>query len=313
VTWGQIRFQLLQSTPGIAHDLLDGWMNSRYEQVLEAGDWTGIHARATIETQAAYQSTTDSVTLTVGSATVTGAGTTWTNALIGQKFYRVQDNALYTVVGFTNATTLTLDRPYEGHAADAPGAIYAAAAYVFMQNVYTLPADCRSVERMFDATYEYPMRQLTPGEFDASNGPLTKIGDPQVFCEIEDQAEVIGTAPLHQVQLSPAPRYARGHIVEYLRYAFNFNGLNLTQSPLPFVSQSVIVYGVRADIAMHQNKIQQAAAYESKFKEELARLLLVEHSQRRAKPTLRMASRFTRHRVARVTRGYASDRNTCLE
>lgn len=305
MTWGQLRFNVLQSSPGISITLVDEWLNSRYEQVLEATDWTGIHARATIETQAAYQSGSDTVTLTVGSDAVAGLGTAFTANLVGMRFYAAGDNPIYTVKAYTDATHITLDRPYEGRANDAPGAVYPHMAYTFMQNVYPLPADCRAIERLYDATYQYPMQEMTPGELAESNGPVTHLGDPQIFAQIEDTPEVIGAPTVHQVQLSPAPRYARGHVLEYLRDPYRFTGINLTQCPLPFVSTSVLMYGVRADIAAYQGKMQQAAAYESKYKQELNQLLQVEHSQRRAPGTIRMAPRFTRHRLERAVRGYA--------
>jgi hypothetical protein len=302
-TWGYLRHQLLITNPGNSLDLLDEVLNSRYTTVLEAADWTGIHARATLETQAAYLSTTDTVTLTVGSAAVVGLGTAWTNAIVGQRFYSVGDVALYTVTAWTDATHFTLDRPYEGRGIDAPGVVYAGSGYVFMANVYSLPADCRSIERILDSLTGYPLKQFTPAEMDASAGPLTMVGEPQSWAEIEDTAEVIGSPTAHQVQLYPPPLLARGLTVEYLRNAFYFNGTNLAQSPLPFISQAVLLFGARADLAIAAGKLTQGAAYEAQFKTELQRLLLVEFAQRRAKPTMTMASRFTRHRLARVLRG----------
>jgi hypothetical protein len=304
-TWGKLRFQLLQTNPGTNLDLLDSWLNARYGSVLEAADWTGIHARVTLETQGAYLSGTDTVTLTVGSATVAGLGTAWTLlSTLGQKFYRPGDEALYTVTAWTDATHLTLDRAYEGKALDAPGVIYAAAKYVFMQNVYALPDDCRSVERILNPMTGYPLAQFTPAEMDASAGNRTTVGHPQSWAEVEDTPEVDGgTGTLHQVELFPAPLLARGIPVEYLRSVFAFDGTNLSEAPLPFVSDAVILYGVRADIAIAAGKLNQAQGYELLFKQELARLLMVEFAQRRAKPAMQMADRFTRHRFERAIRG----------
>lgn len=306
-TWGRIRWLLLASAPGITIDLIDSWLNCRYEQVLEATDWTGIHAEATIETLGAIESgTADSVTLTVGSASVAGLGTAFTPNLVGRRFYVPGDNPVYTITACASPTSVTLDRPYEGKANDAPGVAYPGSAYVIMQHTYPLPADCRAIERLFDSTYQYPMQEMTPGELAETNGPVTHLGDPQIYAMVEDTPEIInGPPPVHQVQLSPAPRYARGHTLEYLRDPYRFTGINLTQCPLPFVSTSVLMSGVRADIALYQGKLPTAAMYESQFKLELSRLLQVEHSQRRAPGTIHMASRFVRHRWARVVRGYA--------
>jgi hypothetical protein len=292
----------MQTAPDASINVVDEFLNTRYEQVLEATDWTGLRSRSTLETQAAYQSATDTATLTVGSSAVVGVGTAWTSARIGQKFYRTGDTPVYTVAAWTDGTHLTLDRAYEGNGSDAAGVVYAGSAYVFMQNVYALPSDCRSVERILDADSNMPLVPLTPAALDASAGTRALVADPDCYAEIEDSPE---SAPpvLHQVELYPPPLYARGFTVEYLRAAFSFNGLNLTQSPLPFVSSSVLLYGVRADVAAFQGKLPLAQMYEAKFQEELKRLLLVEHAFRRQKGTLQMAGRFTRHRLARSTRG----------
>jgi hypothetical protein len=124
MTWGQLRLQLQIGVPGVSLDLLDEWLNSRYQQVLEATDWMGLIGHATLATVAAYQSGTDSVTLTVGSATVTGAGTAWTSGPAGLRFYCPGDEAIYTVDAVGGAGTLTLDRGYEGLGIDPAGTVY---------------------------------------------------------------------------------------------------------------------------------------------------------------------------------------------
>jgi hypothetical protein len=302
MTWGQIRFQIRQTAPELALQLIDEWMNGRYEQVLEAADWTGIRARATLATIAAYQSTTDTVTLTVGSTAVLGVGTAWLVGIVGMRFYRTGDTTVYTVGGWTDGTHLSLDRPYEGLGSDAAGTVYSLAGYVFMQNVYALPSDCRSVERVLDAAFLTPLFPLTPAGLDASAGTRALVGEPDCYAEIEDSPEA-STPVLHQVEFYPPPLSARGYTVEYLRAAFAFDGQNLTQSPLPFVSSTVLLYGVRADVALAAGKMAVAQGYEMKFQEELKRLILVEFAQRRQKAPMQMADRFTRHRAARSMRG----------
>ena len=144
MTWGQLRFQLQNSLTGVSLDLLDEWLNSRYEQVLEATAWKGLKYRATVQTTAAYQSGADKVNLTVGSANVAGVGTAWVAGQTGLQFYRPGDAVVYTFT-YVSATSATLDRPYEGAGIDAAGTAYTGAAYVLMQDIYPLPADVRSL------------------------------------------------------------------------------------------------------------------------------------------------------------------------
>lgn len=301
MTWGQLRLQLQTTAPGVSLDLLDEFLNTRYEQALEATDWTGLKAHATIQTQAAYQSGTDSVTVTVGSTTVTGSGTAWTSAITGQRFYKPGDMVIYTAT-YVSGTSLTLDRAYEGNGTEASGTVHAASAYVFMQHIYALPSDCRSIVTVLNPITGLPMADFSKDQLDASSGRRTLVADPTSWAEYDDSAE---TSPpvLHQIEFYPPPLRARGFALEYLRAALGFDGGNTSGSPLPFLSSSLLLYGVRADIAAHLEKLAQAAMYERKFQEELARLLRVEHMQRRVKTPVRMAEKYTRHRMARATRG----------
>lgn len=309
MTWGQLRLQL-QIGSEISLDLLDEFLNGRYEQVLEANDWKGCRYHATIQTTAAYQSATDTATLTVGSNAVTGVSTTWTSALIGKRFYRPGDAALYAVAAVGGTTSLTLDRPYEGISGNASGTVYSGSSYVLMQNVYTLPGDVRSVISILDPVTNAPMERMSKDGLDTSAGARTLIGDPKVWVLYDDTDE---TAPpvIHQIELFPPPMYARGYQVQYLHTAIGFDGTNTSGGPQPWVGTQVLLYGCRADIAAHMAGQSEGAAsvyfaqakmYEAKFQEELARILRKEHNER-AKVPMQMAGRFTRHRFDRATRG----------
>lgn len=296
-------------------DLLDEYLANRYQQVLKATDWIGLKAHGTLQTQAAYQSGTDSVTFTVGSADVTGSGTTWTNAISGQRMYRPGDSVIYTVT-YVSSTALTLDRPYEGNGMDAAGTVYTGAPYVFMQHIYALPSDAKLPVTLLDPVTGFPLSQFSKEQLDASAGPRTLVNDPTSYAIYDDSAEA-SPPVLHQVELFPPPIHARGIPLEYLRNPNVFDGQNTTASPLPWVSDQVLLYGCRADIAGY--KAGQAAdggnagaaaafvniarGYETQFAGELARMLREEHAQRRKKVPVQMATRFTRHRMARAGRG----------
>lgn len=311
MTWGQLRMQLQTSAPGVSLDLIDEYLTSRYEQVLEANDWTGVKGHSTIETQAAYQSGTDTVTFTVGSSSVTGSGTTWTSAITGQRMYRPGDTVYYTVT-YVSATSLTLDRAYEGNGTDAPGTVYSASAYVFMQHIYSLPSDLRAIVSILDPVTSWPLNPMSKDELDASAGPRTNVQNPVYYAQYDDTTD---TAPpvIHQVEFYPPPLYARGYTLEYLKQMTFFDGQSTSNSPVPWVSATVILHGCRADIALYLAGQQQTPAaaqpylaqhdrYEKNFEIELARLLRIEHTQRRQKRPMQMAARFTRHRLARATR-----------
>ena len=321
-TWGQLRFSLQVSAPGVPPDLLDEYLNSRYEQTLESCDWTGVKYHTTLMTTAAYQSANDNVTLTMGSANVVGVGTTWLSgittqaAVVGQKFYQPGDSVIYTITTVASDTSLTLDRPYEGNGVDGVGTVYTLCGYVFMQNIYQLPPDVRTVVSCLDPVTNFPLTQYSKDYLDQSAGPRTLVENPGGFAVYDDSPDS-NPPVVHQIEFFPPPLYARGIPVEYLHAGLGFDGSNTSGAPMPWVSDTVLRYGCRADIAMYlageaanpgqaSVYLKQAAGYEGQFQVELRRLLMIEHAQRRVKVPLRMASRFVRHRLERASRGMNS-------
>ena len=221
---------------------------------------------------------------------------------MGRKFYRPGDNAVYTVTAWTDATDIALDRPYEGNGIDGPGTLYPASSYVFMQNVYALPGDVRSIVSVLDPVTGFPLVGMTKSEMDASAGPRTMVNSPKSWAPIEDSNEA-SPPVVKQIEFFPPPLNARGFPIEYVHYAAPFSPANTAASPLPFVSATVLLAGCRADIATHLENPARSVKYETEFTRELNRLLLVEFAQRRVKAPMQMAARFTRHRLARASRG----------
>lgn len=314
-TWGQINLLLTKSSPGVDAELLIGWLNSRYEQLLEAADWEGVKQPATVETIAAIQSgispgaTNASATFTNGSTAVTFAGTPQPDATwIGRKIYRVGDTVTYVIQDASG----TLDRGFEALGTDPPGTVYAAAAYVVMQDIYPLPANTRTLVKgsVLSPVNGTPMTQLSRIGLANSAGIANLVGDPEIFVVYGDDSD--SNPILHQVQFYPPPVRARGIPFEYVLAGVGFDGTNTGDSPLPFISDTALREGVEADSCLYlakQNPAQAAAfmalakGHESKFQEERGALLRIEFQQRRPQTTLQMAPRFTRHRIARALRG----------
>jgi hypothetical protein len=309
LTWGQIRLNVLTTSPGVPLDIVDEFINSRYSTILESSDWIGLKAHTTIQTTAAYQSGADTVTATAGATAIIGAGTAWTADQTGLEFYIPGDNVTYTVEWIT-PTLFALDRPYEGKGGAPIGTQIAGSPYVLMQDTYPMPIDCRSIVTVLDPRTSLPMRSFTKDGLDAAAGMRATIGYPASWAEYDDTPEgqplnTGGPQPvLHQIQFFPPPLEARGFPLEYLKAAQGFDGQTLTASPLPFISPTVILAGVRADVALWQEKFAQAAGYQKLYEAELQKLIFVEHTQRRVKVAMRMQQRFTRHRLQRVNRGY---------
>jgi hypothetical protein len=294
MTFGALRLQIQMSAPGVSLDLIDGFINSRYETILNAAAWTGLKAHAYLQTIAAYQSTTDTATATAGSNAVTGTGTAWTSAITGKKFSIPGEVVLYTAT-YVSGTSLTLDRPYEG--------LTGAKAYVFATDVYALPSDCRTVVTINSPLIDKPLAEFSEDMLNSVTGPEAMVSDPVAYSVYDPSPE---SAPpvLAQVRFWPPPLYARGYKTEYLRFANAFDGTNTSASPLPFIGSGILLNGVRADAQLHLGNLAAAAGYEKLFRDQLAELLRIEHQQRRPPATLQMVPRFTRHRIERALRGW---------
>jgi hypothetical protein len=301
MTWGQLRMQLQLSGPGVSLDLLDEFLQKRYEQVLSHIPWSGLEGHLTIQTLAAYQSATDTATFTVGSAAVSGAGTAFVSGQIGRKIYRVGDVEVYTILTTPATTSMTLDRPYQGNGAEAAGTVYAGAGFVIMQNVYTLSADFRTAIAILSPITNLPLNRFSKAELDMVAGPRATIGDVAAFAMYDDSSEA-SPPVLHQVEFYPPPMYGNGFECNYKKAVNAFNGSNTAAAPLPWVSDTVLLAGCRADVYKHLKEFTSAAAYQLDYVTELARMVRLELAERRAPAKIRMADRFTRHRIARGSR-----------
>jgi hypothetical protein len=302
MTWGQLRFSLKTSAPGVSLDLIDSFLGARYEQVLNYTNWSGLTRHANIQTAAAYQSSTDTVALAVGNAGVTGTGAAWTSALAGMRFYRPGDAVIYRIDKVLGSTVLILDRPYEGVSGDVAGTPYTGAAYVIMQHIYQLPNDCRSVVEATNPLTGKPLEDFDDDRASTSWGPRTRTGNPLAW-KLADDTDDSTPPVLHQIEFFPPPLYARGIPVEYLRSVPLFDGGNTSASPLPWITDSVLLFGCRADIKAEMEDYAGAQRFELKFEGELARLALRDEAERKKPQAMRMASRFTRHRIRRALRG----------
>src|ERR1035438_8829336 len=145
MTYGQVKLRLTQAFPGVSLDLIEGFINDRYAEILGELPWTRLNVQMTLQTTAPYS--TGTVAVVNGSNAITLSGGTWTAAMSGMKFYLVAPPAaidspypdpavgpIYTFT-FVTGTTGTLDRAY-GEATNT------AAPYSIFQNIYTLPANC---------------------------------------------------------------------------------------------------------------------------------------------------------------------------
>jgi len=201
MTYGQLKLRLTQAFPSVSLDLLEGWANDRYQEILSELPWSRLTVQAVLQTVAPYSTGTASVTL--GSASITGVGTTWAAGMSRRQFRITSRNEQYTFT-FVSATTGTLDRPYEGPTATL-------AAYSISQNIYSLPANAAMLQEDAFGSWDYgPLRRLTSPQLGAY---YNATGAPLAWASYMDDT---GTPPNMEVKLFPSPNLAIGIPYEYI-------------------------------------------------------------------------------------------------
>jgi len=168
--------------------------------------WRWAQKIARITTTAVYN--TGTVTLTEGSATVTGSGTTFTSGMVGRKFQRSQSTGRFVIDAYVSPTQITLDRswPYDTETA---------AVYSIFEDTYALPSDLGRLKSIYDVRTGF---QLEAMELDDA---LTQFGGVYVL----NPGTVIGmryaqwgkddTSSYPQVRLFLVPNESREFDVYY--------------------------------------------------------------------------------------------------
>lgn len=84
-----------------------------------SGRWASLYREGWLPLVPVYN--TGTVTVTQGSRTITGSGTTWTSAMVGRKFLG-PNGEYYKIASFVSTTSLILTEQYQG--STASGGIY---------------------------------------------------------------------------------------------------------------------------------------------------------------------------------------------
>lgn len=110
------------------------------KEFMNYGDWGFLQqyqGNVYIPIVAVYS--TGYVSVTSGSQTITGTGTTWTADMVG-RYFRVSDQETYEIQAFVSTTSLTLQIPYQGTTNVA-----GTATYEIMKRFYALPLNYHSI------------------------------------------------------------------------------------------------------------------------------------------------------------------------
>jgi hypothetical protein len=244
VTYGEIRYRLSKLLPGVDHDLIDGWISDRYTEILDRLKWQRRKKRSVIQTTAPYE--TGTITLTAGSTSVTGTGTTFTSAHTGMLLRVPHRNEWYTFT-YASGTTGTLDRAFEGDTGTF--------SYKLYKTLYALPADCRILGAVSNLQNE---TSITETGF----LPDATTGTPQACRKLMDNAS---DPPQMQIDLYPIPDAVYSLSVEYTAEETGFTAASTSTSLLPWLRPGCLVAGVEADGLNHLERFAAADRKAARF------------------------------------------------
>lgn len=128
-----------------------------------------IQDKGVIETVATYE--TGTLTVTNGSPTITGSGTTFTSAMVGRKIRISGENAYYRIKTYTSPTVLVLETNYDGTSdADATFTIY--------KDEYRLASDVDKYKLIRQTNNSIVLSDTHPSNFDSDFPMPNSYSDP---------------------------------------------------------------------------------------------------------------------------------------
>lgn len=287
MTYGAIKFRLTQMFPSVSLDLLEGWVNDRYFEILGELNWSRLLSVGRLVTTAPYETGTAAVT--AGSSAVTLSGGTWTAAMTGLGF-RVAGRSEFYEFTRVSATTGTLDRAYEGSTA-------AAAAYSIFQHIYPMPADCRLLQDdAFSSSPYGPMTRFSHGQMNQSDPSRLLTGTPRSWAIYMDDNSV---PPRIQVELNPIPDAALAIPFTYYGDASELSAT--TEILKVWMQPTALIEGAVAKIKRHLKDYAGAQLAAADAQRALQNMRSSE-AQGMGPAQMQMGSYYTRHRRNRSCR-----------
>jgi hypothetical protein len=292
-TWGQIRSELVKAFPGVDLTLVNGWIIDAYDEILAHREWSGLETTGFVTVAGAYRE--GSINVTAGSTTVTGTSTVWDVAMTGRKLRALERNEWYTIA-IDGPTALTLDRPWEG-------ATETILPYSIYSNTFLLPLTVRTLDRLLNSTADRQMEPIAGADLDLASPNRLGLGTASYYSAGPYELVYTSNPPTayKRVEIYPAPEYATTFQFFATSAVGTFTGTNTSDSPAAWVSDALILALARSKAYDHVKDRAGEQAAIAAYNRQLQALDAVENS-RTGGQRLKMASRFTRHRLYRSFR-----------
>lgn len=122
------------------------------DRVQSRGQWSFLEKEGSLAFVDEYS--TGTVSMTQGSAAVTGSGTTFTSGMVGRQI-RIGNSGEYSITGYTSGTSITVDRAWATDSVTGE-------TYAIYQSRFSLASDVQDVIGMWDVTNQLQFDVATP-------------------------------------------------------------------------------------------------------------------------------------------------------
>jgi hypothetical protein len=195
-TFEQLWRRILVYAPECPVPLAQEFVNTAYSRAVAYYPWSQLKVESEFRIPDAYSTGTAQVT--EASASVIGNATTWTSAMVNRQFMTEGIAPIYTIASFTDATHITLDRPYEK-------ATNSAVAYNISVVYVEVPTDFLTFDVVRDLTNNWKLRtNFTQGQLDVWDAKRNFAGTTWIVASAPPRV-VTGAAPVVRYEMWPRP------------------------------------------------------------------------------------------------------------
>lgn len=238
--------------------LIKGYVNDRYKEIANKREWSWLYEKTTLDTVADYD--TGTITVTEGSTTVTGSGTTFTSAMTGRKFKVDGFSEIYTIT-YVSPTELTLDTEYHGDTESG-------ASYKIYQDIISLPSDLDSIVEIRQHRAPKSLESVGLRELISWDPAAYNENSSAVYTDPTHYAHYVPDSDGYQTILVwPPPYRAISLLLEYKKIVTEL--INDSDEPLiPEQYRQLLKWGAMADLYGKRDDNRQSY-WEAKFEKML--------------------------------------------
>lgn len=249
------------STEATKRAVILSQINNRYAWVSSKSHWSWLYSTVDFNFEEMYD--TGTISMTRGSNTVTGVGTTFSAALLpGWKLLPNGVNHAYNITGITNATTLTIESEFSGseNLSDV--------TFKIVKPIYELPADVENVQSIvIDGVGEMvPVGTQEMRRIQQNDPQYTD--DPRYYTLTARRA----ADGIRTIEIYPYPEdIAQVHI----DYGVNVMSLTDSETSYPLIPdryRHILYYGGLSEFFLYLGDPNKSALAESYFQRTLSNM-----------------------------------------